>query len=167
MWWQKERKRNISANNTTKLPSSFPPAIMERDIFSLSTRRDVLAGSKRDTLAAELERGRHISFVFYCTFTEWRYKDPQSSTAKRQQKTQAFNTKMSQAAIERQLFAAETLKMELQTKIREKDIYIERLERDRRWFSDREAEEKAEKEKDRMEYEEEKVRVYSDSSLRN
>lgn len=54
--------------------------------------------------------------------------------------------------------SVQTLKMELETKLREKDILVERLERDRRWFADREKEERAEKERERTEHEEEKVR---------
>ena len=54
--------------------------------------------------------------------------------------------------------AAQTTKMELETKLRERDIQVERLERDRRWFADREAEERGEKERERAEHDEEKVR---------
>lgn len=66
---------------------------------------------------------------------------------------------MAHSALERQVDSIQTAKMELETKLREKDTYIERLERDRRWFSDREAEEKEEKEKERAEHEESKVRI--------
>jgi mitotic spindle assembly checkpoint protein MAD1 len=48
--------------------------------------------------------------------------------------------------------------MELETKLRERDIQVERLERDRRWFADRENEEREEKERERADHEEEKVR---------
>lgn len=64
---------------------------------------------------------------------------------------------MSQAALERQLFAAENARIDLQTKLREKEVYVERLERDRRWFADREAEDKAERENERIQYEEGQV----------
>ena len=53
--------------------------------------------------------------------------------------------------------AAQTSKMELETKLRERDLQVERLERDRRWFSDRENEEREEKERERADHEEEKV----------
>ncbi|KAI0822086.1 MAD-domain-containing protein [Trametes gibbosa] len=86
---------------------------------------------KRDSLAAELER------------------DPQLSTAKRQQRTQAFSTHMSQALLERQLAAAQAAKLELESKVREKELAIERLEGDRRWLAEREKEEREEKERDR------------------
>jgi len=56
--------------------------------------------------------------------------------------------------------------MELESKLREKEMYIERLERDRRWLSDREAEEKAEKEKERLEREQEKVCLRCSSHTR-
>lgn len=64
---------------------------------------------------------------------------------------------MAHASLERQLVAAQTAKMELETKLREKDILVERLERDRRWFADREKEEREEKEQERAEHDEEKV----------
>ncbi|KAJ2980664.1 hypothetical protein NUW54_g10975 [Trametes sanguinea] len=97
---------------------------------------------KRDSLAAELER------------------DPQLSTAKRQQRTQAFSTHMSQASLERQLAAAQAAKVELESKVREKDkdLVIERLEGDRRWLAEREQEEREEKEREQAEHLEYKVR---------
>lgn len=64
---------------------------------------------------------------------------------------------MAYAHLERQLLASQTSKLELETKLREKDLLIERLERDRRWFADREKEEKDEKELERLEHEDEKV----------
>ncbi|KAI0357178.1 MAD-domain-containing protein [Trametes cingulata] len=93
---------------------------------------------KRDSLAAELER------------------DPQLSTAKRQQRTQAFSTHMSQAALERQLAAAQAAKLELESKVREKEVVIERLEADRRYLAEREKEEREEKEREREEHVESK-----------
>ena len=64
---------------------------------------------------------------------------------------------MAHASLERQLSALQTTKSELETKIREKDIHIDRLEGDRRWLTEREQEEREEKEKERAEREEEKV----------
>ncbi|KAH6894869.1 hypothetical protein BKA70DRAFT_1439352 [Coprinopsis sp. MPI-PUGE-AT-0042] len=90
--------------------------------------------TKRDSLAAELER------------------DPQLSTAKRLQRTQVFNSSLSHANLERQLLAAQTTASELETKLREKELLIERLERDRRYFADREKEEREEKEREREVY---------------
>ncbi|KAJ7507308.1 MAD-domain-containing protein [Mycena galericulata] len=104
------------------------------------------SGMKRDSLAAELER------------------DPHLSSAKRQQRTQAFTSNMAHASLERQLVAAQTTKMELESKLREKDILIEKLERDRRWFSDREQEEREEKERERAEHQEQTER--KDNELR-
>ncbi|TFY54359.1 hypothetical protein EVG20_g9734 [Dentipellis fragilis] len=106
--------------------------------------------TKRDSLAAELER------------------DPQLSTAKRQQRTQAFTSHMAHASLERQLVAAQTAKMDLESKLRERDVTIDRLEGDRRWLAEREKEEKEEKEKERAEREEEK-RAYGQEmrALRN
>ncbi|KAJ7031593.1 spindle assembly checkpoint component Mad1 [Mycena alexandri] len=71
---------------------------------------------------------------------------------------------MAHAALERQLVAAQTTKLELETKLREKDIQIEKLERDRRWFSDREQEEREEKEREQTEHQEETQK--KDSELR-
>ncbi|KAF9499241.1 hypothetical protein BDN71DRAFT_1411372 [Pleurotus eryngii] len=96
---------------------------------------------KRDTLAAELE------------------KDPQLSTAKRQQRSQALTSNMAYASLERQLAAVKTTKMELEAKVREKDVLIEQLERDRRWFSDLEKKEREEKERERAEHDEERSRT--------
>ncbi|KAJ7093951.1 spindle assembly checkpoint component Mad1 [Mycena belliarum] len=58
---------------------------------------------------------------------------------------------MAHAALERQLAAAQTTRMELETKLRERDMLVEKLERDRRWLSDREQEERDEKERERAE----------------
>ena len=88
-----------------------------------------------------------------------RRADPQLSTAKRHQRAQAFTSSMAYASLERQLVAVQTAKMELETRVREKDLAIERLERDRRWFAEREKEEREEKERDRADHEEEKVHV--------
>ncbi|KAF7342010.1 hypothetical protein MVEN_01788200 [Mycena venus] len=101
---------------------------------------------KRDSFAAELER------------------DPHLSSTKRQQRTQAFTSNMAHASLERQLVAAQTTKMELETKLREKDMLIEKLERDRRFFSDREQEEREEKERERTEHDEQMVK--KDTELR-
>lgn len=68
---------------------------------------------------------------------------------------------MAHASLERQLVAAQTNKVELETKVRERDLTIERLERDRRWFADREKEEKDEKEQERAEHEEYKVIIHT------
>ncbi|KAI0704400.1 spindle assembly checkpoint component Mad1 [Cerioporus squamosus] len=105
---------------------------------------------KRDSLQAELER------------------DPQLSTAKRQQRTQAFSSHMAHASLERQLAAAQTAKLELETKLREKELLVERLEGDRRWLAEREKEEREEKERERAEYLEEKRKAESElRSLRS
>lgn len=83
--------------------------------------------------------------------------DPQLSSAKRQQRSQVFTSSVSHASLERQLLAAQTAKLELETKLREKELLVERLEKDRRWFSDREKEEREEKERERELHDEAKV----------
>ncbi|KAJ7293280.1 spindle assembly checkpoint component Mad1 [Mycena rebaudengoi] len=72
---------------------------------------------------------------------------------------------MAHASLERQLVAAQTTRMELETKLREKDMLVEKLERDRRWLSDREKEEREEKERERAEYEEQTEK--KDAELRS
>lgn len=84
--------------------------------------------------------------------------DPHLSTAKRQQRSHVLNSHMAHASLERQLLAAQTAKSELESKLREKDLAIERLESDRRWLAEREKEEREEKEQERAERAEEKVR---------
>ncbi|KAJ7773372.1 hypothetical protein B0H16DRAFT_1685191 [Mycena metata] len=106
-----------------------------------STSR-ISTAMKRDSFAAELER------------------DPNSSPAKRQ----AFTSNMAHASLERQLVAAQTTKLELETKLREKDTQIEKLKRDRQWFSDREQEEREEKEREQAEHQQETQK--KDSELR-
>ncbi|KAG1727765.1 spindle assembly checkpoint component Mad1 [Suillus paluster] len=107
----------------------------------LSSRSAV---TKRDSLMAELER------------------DPQHSTAKRQQRSNAFSSHVANASLERQLLAAQASKLELETKLREKDVAIERLERDRRWFAEREEKEREEKLQEQSEREEEKRKAESE-----
>jgi mitotic spindle assembly checkpoint protein MAD1 len=64
---------------------------------------------------------------------------------------------MAQASLERQILALQTAKLELEAKLREKDTTIHGLERDRRWLSDREQEEREAREKERAEFEAHKV----------
>ncbi|TFY78317.1 hypothetical protein EWM64_g5697 [Hericium alpestre] len=125
---------------------------MDRDQFktpvSSSSRLRSLrsTATKRDSLAAELERDRH-SLTRTKNAADARL-DPQLSTAKRQQRSQVFTSHMAQASLERQLAAAQTAKIELESKLRERDVTIERLEGDRRWLAEREKEEKEEKEEE-------------------
>jgi len=64
---------------------------------------------------------------------------------------------MSHSALERRLVATQTAKMELESKLRDRDVTIEQLESDRRWLAEREKDEREEKEQERAEREEEKV----------
>jgi uncharacterized protein (UPF0305 family) len=64
---------------------------------------------------------------------------------------------MAHASLERQLVAAQAAKAEAERKLREQEVVVERLERDRRWLAEREEQERLEKEKERIEYDEEKV----------
>lgn len=111
---------------------------------------------KRDSLSAELERGTCLGLCV-SSKTLSLYTDPQLSTAKRQQRVHVFNSSLSHASLERQLLAAQMAKVELETKLREKELLVERLERDRRWFADREKDEKEENEKERAEHDLAKV----------
>ena len=85
--------------------------------------------------------------------------DPQLSTVKRKQRTQAFTSQMAQASLERQPLSAQSAKSALESKLRDKDAVIERLENDRRYLAEREKEEREEKERERSERDEEKVRL--------
>ncbi|KAH8105330.1 MAD-domain-containing protein [Cristinia sonorae] len=91
--------------------------------------------------------------------------DPQLSTAKRKQRTQVFTSHMAHASLERQLAALQTAKIDLESKLREKDVQIDRLEGDRRWLAEREQAEREEKERERTEREEEKRK--SDTEIRS
>jgi mitotic spindle assembly checkpoint protein MAD1 len=55
------------------------------------------------------------------------------------------------------LAALTTTKNDLEKKLREKDVAIDRLEKDRRWLAEREKEEREEKERERIEWDEAKV----------
>jgi len=61
------------------------------------------------------------------------------------------------ASLERQLLAAQAAKLDLETKLREKDTAIERLEKDRRWLAEREEKEREEKLQEQAGREEEKA----------
>lgn len=121
-----------------------------RTSSSTLSRASLLAGarlttsSKRDSLMAELER------------------DPQHSTAKRQQRSQAFSSTMAHASLERQLLAAQTGKAEAESKLRDRESYIERLEQDRRFLAEREQAEREEKERERTSSAEERRKAEAD-----
>ncbi|KIJ05303.1 hypothetical protein PAXINDRAFT_141378, partial [Paxillus involutus ATCC 200175] len=89
-------------------------------------------------------------------------RDPQHSNAKRQQRSQAFSSHIAHASLERQLLSAQASKTDLENKLREKEIYIERLERDRRFLADREQAEREEKEKERETSAEDKRKAEAD-----
>ena len=84
--------------------------------------------------------------------------DPQLSSAKRQQRTQAFSSSIAQSSLERQVVSLQATKNELENKLRDKDAEIERLETERRFLSDREAEEKGARQSSTTQWEVEKVR---------
>jgi mitotic spindle assembly checkpoint protein MAD1 len=67
---------------------------------------------------------------------------------------------MSHASLERQLLTAQTANTELEKKLLQKDLQIEKLERDRRWLSDREKEEREQKDREREAHDEDKVSVH-------
>lgn len=86
--------------------------------------------------------------------------DPQLSSAKRQQRTNAFTSNMAHASLERQLLQVRSDKVELEAKLRERDSTIERLEGDRRLLALREKSEREEKEQEQIAREKEKVRRF-------
>ena len=59
------------------------------------------------------------------------YYDSYQLTAKRQQ-VQIFTSSISYANLERQLLATQTSKLELEMKLREEELLVQTLERDRR-----------------------------------
>ena len=79
-------------------------------------------------------------------------------SAKRQARAASFAAHLTHSSSERELLALKTAKLELETKLRDKEAIIERLERDRRWLSEREKEERAAKEKTEAEAETQNVR---------
>ncbi|XP_006457197.1 hypothetical protein AGABI2DRAFT_188863 [Agaricus bisporus var. bisporus H97] len=109
--------------------------------IATGTTRPATTAVKRDSLAAELER------------------DPQFSAARRRQRTQLFTNTVSHASLERQLLQAQTSRVDIETKLREKEVQIERLERDRRHFADKEKEEREAREREQEERAAEKKRT--------
>lgn len=86
--------------------------------------RTTATAVKRDSLAAELER------------------DPQFSTSKRQHRTQLFTNSICHASLERQVLQAQTARIELEAKLGERELAVQRLERDSWHYADREREER-------------------------
>jgi mitotic spindle assembly checkpoint protein MAD1 len=68
--------------------------------------------------------------------------DPQFSAAKRRQRTQLFTYTVSQTSLERRLHQAQTSRVDIETKLREKEAQVEQLEQDRRHFTSKEKEER-------------------------
>jgi len=66
---------------------------------------------------------------------------------------------MTHASLERKLLSAQAAKTELENKLRQKEVYIEQLEGDRRFLAEREQAEREEKEKERKANTEDKVGV--------
>ncbi|KAI6001872.1 spindle assembly checkpoint component Mad1 [Pisolithus albus] len=102
----------------------------------------------------------HHVFFFFCSTVS--FSDPQHSTAKRQQRSQAFSSTMAHASLERQLLAAQTGKAEAEAKLRDRESYIETLEQDRRFLAEREQAEREEKERERTSSEEERRKAEAD-----
>ena len=119
-------------------PLTTTDAMNGRGAGSSMLSRSTTTTSKRDARAADLEPNRQQ----YAT------------------KRQALTSSLSHASLERQVATLQTTKMELETKLRESELTVERLQGDRRWFSDREEAERQEKERERAEREEEKVRIF-------
>ena len=66
---------------------------------------------------------------------------------------------MAHASLERRLLAAQAAKTELENKLRQKEVYIEQLEGDRRYLTEREQAEREEKEQEREANAVDKVRA--------
>ncbi|KAF9441022.1 hypothetical protein P691DRAFT_815490, partial [Macrolepiota fuliginosa MF-IS2] len=80
---------------------------------------------KRESLAAEPEQA-----------------DLQYSTAKQQQRTQLFTNNISHASLKRKLPAAQTSRVNIETKPHERELQVERRERGRHRFADWEREDR-------------------------
>jgi mitotic spindle assembly checkpoint protein MAD1 len=74
-----------------------------------------------------------------------------------------FTNSVSHASLERHLLQAQTTRIDLETKLREKEVTVERLERDRRHFADRKREER--EARDALEAEHDADRVTFATSL--
>ena len=81
------------------------------------------------------------------------------STAKRQQRAQAYTSHMATSALERQLLNAQLAKQDAEKKLRAKESEVEKLEADRRLLAGREAENEQAMEEERAKYAEEKAQV--------
>ncbi|KDQ20863.1 hypothetical protein BOTBODRAFT_26885 [Botryobasidium botryosum FD-172 SS1] len=112
-----------------------------RQLFSSSSSSALATpptATKRSLLAAQIEQ------------------DPDLSSARRMQKSQAFESRMAKTSLERRLLAAEDAKRELESLVKEKEITIDRLEGDRRWLAEREQEARDEKERSEADWAQEK-----------
>ena len=68
-------------------------------------------------------------------------------------KRQLFTNRLSHATLERQLVQAESARIETERKLRDKELVVERLERDRRYYAEREEEARLGREQDDAEHE--------------
>ncbi|KAH6894819.1 hypothetical protein BKA70DRAFT_1407381 [Coprinopsis sp. MPI-PUGE-AT-0042] len=120
--------------------------------YALTPKSSRSTTTKRDSLAAELETAKAmVEPLKQPTLTTSHRPLPSTSeTPATNPIGQVFNSSLSHANLERQLLAAQATTSELETKLREKELLIERLERDRRYFADREREEREEKEQERI-----------------
>jgi mitotic spindle assembly checkpoint protein MAD1 len=119
---------------------------------------------KRDSLMAELERGElsRLSFRNSKRVASYSVSQPDAKslyqTPNIQQRSANNAPKLSpHASLERQLAALTTTKNDLEKKLREKDVVIDRLEKDRRWLAEIEKEEREERERERIEWDEAQV----------
>ena len=127
---------------------------------NLSASRSRSAAAKRDSLTAELERGSYSPHSTSLSRADAPNTDPQFSSAKRQQRTNAFTSSMAHASLERQLLQVRSQKVELEAKLRERDSTIEQLEGDRRLLALRQQSEREEKEQEQSARETEQVRPF-------
>ncbi|KAL1738965.1 hypothetical protein HDZ31DRAFT_12834, partial [Schizophyllum fasciatum] len=149
---QEERRTRVTrttrptATSQTRTPAaSTRPALRSVAASTLASTpvQRPITSTKRDSLQAELE------------------KDPQLSSAKRQQRTQAFSSSIAQSSLERQVVSLQATKNELENKLRDRDAEIERLETERRFLADREAEEKGARQSSHTQWEVEKRNLHN------
>ncbi|KAG5635816.1 hypothetical protein H0H81_010046 [Sphagnurus paluster] len=128
---------------------------MPRDEVSSFSTPTPLAGSsrllrstatKRDLLTADLDGETPLA----------------SAKRLNRSQTQVFKTSLSHSSLERQLVSEKSVRGELEHRLQDREHTIERLERDRRWLADREAELKEQIERESAQWAEEKLKANSE-----
>ncbi|KIY49930.1 MAD-domain-containing protein [Fistulina hepatica ATCC 64428] len=113
---------------------------------------------KRDLSTAELEKGEVCTHFVHLAYASIYGRTEPPPSAKRQQRNQEFVAKVT---LERQLNTLKANQEAAENRLRDKDIQLERLERDRRYLSDREQQALSALETERKQAEEEKSKHHA------